>query len=217
MNTIAIEAQARTEMGKKATKALRAEGLIPCVLYGGKENIHFAVTPKQIKHVVYTDKFVVAQITVGGQTRDAILKDSDFDPVTDQPLHLDFQELVKGKNVKVQIPVKLTGFAAGVKEGGKLELVLRKLIVKTTPEKLITDIEVDVTHLTLGKSVKVRDLKSDLEIMNPLGNPIAQVIIPRAMRSASSKGPATGGGEDEEEGEEGTEGEGEGGEESSAE
>lgn len=187
MNTIAFEAQARTAMGKKATKALRAEGLIPCVLYGGAENVHFAATPKQIKDIVYTDKFVTAKITVDGKTYEAILKDSDFDPVSDKPLHLDFQELVPGKKVKVSIPVKLTGFAAGVKEGGKLELNLRKLIVKTTPEDLVTDIEVDVTNLTLGKSVKVRDLNTDLEIMNPLGNPIAQVIIPRAMRSAASK------------------------------
>ena len=187
MNTISFEAQARTAMGKKATKALRAEGLIPCVLYGGAENVHFAATPKQIKDIVYTDKFVTAKITVDGKTYEAILKDSDFDPISDKPLHLDFQELVPGKKVKVAIPVKLTGFAAGVKEGGKLELNLRKLIVKTTPENLITDIEVDVTKLTLGKSVKVRDLNTDLEIMNPLGNPIAQVIIPRAMRSAASK------------------------------
>lgn len=209
MNTITIEAQARTEMGKKATKALRSTGMIPCVLYGGKENLHFSVTPKQVKNLVYTDKFVIAHITLGGSTYEAILKDSDFDPVTDQALHLDFQELVKGKKVKVLIPVKLTGFAAGVKEGGKLELTLRKLIVKTAPENLITDIEVDITHLTLGKSVKVRDLKTDLEIMNPLGNPIAQVIIPRAMRSAASKG------ESDEDSEETTEGEG--GEEAAAE
>lgn len=205
MNTIAIEAEARTEMGKKATKALRAAGMIPCVLYGGKDNVHFAVTPKQVKHVVYTDKFVVAHITVNGKTHEAILKDSDFDAVSDQILHLDFQELVKGKKVKVLIPVKLTGFAAGVKEGGKLELNLRKLIVKTAPENLVTDIEVDVTKLTLGKSVKVRDLKTDLEIMNPLGNPIAQVVIPRAMRSAASKGPDGLDMEDDAEGEEGSE------------
>ena len=205
MNTIAIDAQARTEMGKKATKALRSTGMIPCVLYGGKENVHFSVTPKQVKHIVYTDKFVVAQITVNGNTHKAILKDSDFDPVTDQALHLDFQELVKGKKVKVLIPVKLTGFAEGVKEGGKLELNLRKLIVKTAPENLVTDIEVDITNLTIGKSVKVRDLKTDLEIMNPLGNPIAQVVIPRAMRSAAAG--AAEGAEGEEGAAEGAEGE----------
>ena len=205
MNNIAIEAQVRTEMGKKATKALRAEGMIPAVLYGGKENLHFAVTPKQVKNVIYTDKFVVAQITIDGKTHDAILKDSDFDPVTDKCLHLDFQELVKGKKVKVQIPEKLTGFAAGVKEGGKLELKLRKLTVKMKPEDLITDIEVDITHLTLGKSVKVRDLKTDLEILNPLGIPIAQVIIPRAMRSAASKGADESTPAEDGEGEEGAE------------
>ncbi|MCB0509979.1 MAG: 50S ribosomal protein L25 [Chitinophagales bacterium] len=191
MNRIAFEAQARTDMGKKATQALRNEGMIPCVLYGGKENVHFAVTLKQIKDIVFTDKFVVADITVNGKTHEAILKDSDFHPINDTILHLDFQELVKGKKVKVEIPVKLTGTAPGVKAGGKLELSLRKLIVKTTPENLLSEIEVNVGHLTLGKSVKVRDLKTDLEIMNSLGNPIAQVIIPRAMRSAASKGADT--------------------------
>ncbi|MEZ4979751.1 MAG: 50S ribosomal protein L25 [Chitinophagales bacterium] len=159
MNRIAFEAQARTDMGKKATQALRNEGMIPCVLYGGKENVHFAVTLKQIKDIVFTDKFVVADITVNGKTHEAILKDSDFHPINDTILHLDFQELVKGKKVKVEIPVKLTGTAPGVKAGGKLELSLRKLIVKTTPENLLSEIEVNVGHLTLGKSVKVRDLK----------------------------------------------------------
>lgn len=188
MNKIAFEAQARTDMGKKATTALRKEGMIPCVLYGGTENVHFAATLKQVKDIVFTDKFIIAEITVNGKTHEAILKDSDFHPITDSILHLDFQELVKGKKVKVQIPVVLTGTAPGVKAGGKLELSLRKLIVKTTPEKLVSEISVDISHLTLGKSVKVRDLKTDLEIMNSLGNPIAQVIIPRAMRSAASKG-----------------------------
>lgn len=192
MNTIVIDAQERKDLGKKATKALRAEGLIPCVMYGGKDNQHFAVNFKQIKDVVYTDKFVIAEIKIGGNSHKAILKDADFHPVSDKPLHFDFQELVDGNPVKVQIPVKLNGLAAGVKEGGKLELKLRKLAVKTTPDKLVSEIEVDVTNLTLGKSVKVKDVTTDLEIMNPGSIPIAQVVVPRAMRSAASQAGAVG-------------------------
>lgn len=184
MNTIAIEAQARTEMGKKATKALREQGLIPAVLYGGDENVHFSVTLKQIKNVVYTDKFVIAEITVDGKTYKTILKDSDFDPVTEQALHLDFQELTPGTKVKVNVPIRLTGFARGVKNGGVLTLNLRQLAIKALPKDLVTEIVVDVTELRIGKSIKVRDLKTDLEIMTPGGNPIVQVIVPRALRSA---------------------------------
>ena len=200
MNTIAIEAQARTEMGKKATKALRKEGLIPAVIYGGEENVHFSVTPKQIKNVVYTDKFVIAEITVDGKTHRTILKDADFDPVTDNPLHLDFQELMAGTKVKVEVPIKIEGFARGVKNGGVLALNLRKLAIKALPKDLVSEIVVDVTELRIGKSIKVRDLKTDLEIMTPGGNPIVQVIIPRALRSAGIT-------DDDDDAEEGAEGE----------
>lgn len=201
MNKIQIEAQARTEMGKKATKALRKEGLIPAVIYGGEDNVHFAVTPKQIKPVVYTDKFVIAEITVDGKTYNTILKDSDFDPVTDHPLHLDFQELTAGSKVKVEVPVTITGFARGVKNGGVLTQNLRKLGIKAFPKDLVTEISVDVTDLRIGKSIKVRDLKTDLEILTPGGNPIVQVIVPRALRSAGITD------DDDDETEEGAEGE----------
>lgn len=204
MNTIELQGQARTELGKKAANALRKEDKVPCVLYGGKENVSFAVDRMALKDVVYTDKFNVVKIDVDGKNYEAILKDVDLHPVNERPLHVDFQELVPNTPVKVQIPVKLTGFAKGVKNGGKLELSLRTLAVKATPEQLVSEIELDVTPIGLGKSLKVRDLKTDLEVMNPGGIPIAKVIIPRAMRSAASK--AEGGiPEDEDETEETTE------------
>jgi large subunit ribosomal protein L25 len=202
MNTIELQGQLRTELGKKAANLLRKEDKVPCVLYGGKENISFAVDRMALKDVVYTDKFHTVNIVVDGKTYNAILKDVDLHPINERPLHVDFQELVPNTPVKVQIPVKLTGFAKGVKNGGKLELSLRTLAVKATPEQLVSEIELDVTPIGLGKSLKVRDLKTDLEVMNPGGIPIAKVIIPRAMRSAASK--AEGGviSEDDEETEE---------------
>lgn len=187
MNTVALEGKSRTDFGKKATQALRKENLVPCVMYGGKANTHFFVAYNDLKDIVFTDKFVIAKVNVEGKETEAILKDADFHPVTDRILHCDFQELVKGTPVKVQIPVRLTGLAAGVKEGGKLELNLRKLMVKAIPENLVTEITLDVTALTLGKSIKVRDVQTDLEIINPSGIPIAQVVVPRAMKSAASK------------------------------
>lgn len=197
MNKIELQGQLRTELGKKAAKLLRKEDKVPCVLYGGKENISFAVDRMALKDVVYTDKFHTVNITVDGKSYNAILKDVDLHPINERPIHVDFQELVPNTPVKVQIPVKLTGFAKGVKNGGKLELSLRTLAIKATPEQLVSEIELDVTPIGLGKSLKVRDLKTDLEVMNPSGIPIAKVIIPRAMRSAASK--AEGGISDEDE------------------
>lgn len=199
MNKIEFEAQARTEMGKKATNALRNEGLVPCVMYGGKDNVHFSATLNQLKDVVYTDKFVIAKVTVNGQTREAVLKDIDFHPITDKILHIDFQELVKGRKVKVEIPISTSGLARGVKNGGVLSQNLRKLTVKAKPEEFIPEIVVDITNLGIGKSIKVRELKDlSFEVVTPGSNPIVQVIVPRTLRSAGLK--------DDEEGEEDAEG-----------
>jgi large subunit ribosomal protein L25 len=187
MNTIELQGQPRTDFGKKATEALRKEEKVPCVMYGGESSTHFSVEYKDLKNIVFTDKFTTVSVNVDGKTTTAILKDVDFHPTTDRILHVDFQELVEKTPVKVQIPVKLTGFAEGVKAGGKLELSLRKLAVKALPSQLVSEIELDITPLELGKSLKVRDLKTDLEILNPPGIPIAKVIIPRSMRSAASK------------------------------
>jgi large subunit ribosomal protein L25 len=190
MTSIELNGQPRTDFGKKATSLIRKEGKVPCVMYGGKENTHFVVEYNDLNDVVFTDKFNTVKVTVDGKTSTAILKDADFHPTTDRILHVDFQELVEGTPVKVQIPVKLTGFAIGVKAGGKLELSLRKLAVKAQPSQLISEIELDVTPIDLGKSLKVRDLKTDLEVLNPGGIPIAKVIIPRSMRSAATKAAA---------------------------
>lgn len=191
MNTISLKGTKRTEAGKKATKQLRKENQVPCVMYGGEKNISFAVKYNDLLKIIYTDQFLKVNVEVDGHSAEALVKDIDFHPVTDRILHVDFQELVPGKVVKTEIPVKLTGRAKGVAVGGVLELNLRKLAVKATPEQLVEHIELDVTALELGKSIKVKDLETDLKVMTPGGNPIARVIVPRAMRSAASKAEAT--------------------------
>jgi len=199
MKTISLEGVKRADAGKKSAKLLRKEDRVPCVMYGGAENISFSVKYNDLLKIVYTGDFLKVNVSVENIKADALVKDIDFHPVTDRILHVDFQELVAGKVIKTEIPVKTEGRAVGVATGGVLELNLRKLSVKATPEQLVPFITLDVTDLELGKSIKVRDVKTDLKILTPGGNPIARVIVPRAMRSAGAEG---------EEGEEGaTEGE----------
>lgn len=187
METLVIEGNVRTDVGKKATKALRNEGLIPCELYGGAENVHFSATNNGVKGIIYTPNFYTADLQVGGKSYKAIVKDIQFHPVTDEILHIDFQELVPGTVVRTEVPVKAVGSAEGVRVGGKLLINVRKLIVKTTPENLKDKIEIDVTSLKLGQSFKVRDIAdTGMQIMNAPGIPIATVEIPRSLRSAGS-------------------------------
>ncbi len=184
MESIVIEGNVRTGVGKKAVKAIRREGLIPCELYGGSENVHFSTTKNAVKGIIYTPKFYQADIQVDGKSYKAIVKDIQFHPVTDEILHIDFLEMVPGMKIRTEVPVVTVGVAEGVKTGGKLMLNVRKLSVKATPENLLDKIEIDVSHLDLGQSFKVRDIKdTGMEIMNAGGIPIAAVEIPRVLRS----------------------------------
>lgn len=197
MNSVAITGTARTVLGKKATKAVRKEGLIPCNIYGGKGNVHFSAPAKAFKSLIYTPDFKLAEITVGSNTHTAIIKEIQSHPVTDNILHIDFVELVDGKSIKAQIPIRLTGTAEGAKMGGVVIQKLRRAKVKTTPEKLVDAIELDISSLDLGDSARVRDIIEieGVEILNYSGSPIASVEVPRSLRSEQS---------DEEEGEGGT-------------
>lgn len=192
MKTIAIEGALRTDTGKKSTKALRNNGSVPCVVYGGEKNIHFSATTQSFRDLIYTNEFRVAEITVDGQTTKAIIKDVQFHPVTDAIMHIDFLELVEGKKLITQIPITLVGSPKGVKVGGVLMQKIRKVKVKTTPDQLSTSIQVNVEHLGLGKSIRIRDIEvSDkIEIMNSGGIPLASVEVPRALRSSTAKAEA---------------------------
>lgn len=189
MKTIAIEGTLRTGMGKKSTKALRNIGLVPCVVYGGAKNVHFTATTQAFRDLIYTNEFRIAAVNVDGDSVKAIIKDVQFHPITDKIMHIDFLELVDNKKLITQIPITLTGAPEGVKVGGVLMQKIRKVKVKTTPDQLSASIEVNVEHLDLGKSIRIRDIKvSDkIEIMNSGGIPIASVEVPRALRSSTSK------------------------------
>lgn len=188
MEVVAISPIKRAELGKKANKAVRKDELIPCVMYGGNENIFFSVTSKDVKDLVYTPDFKVAEITIDGQTYRAFVKDIQWHPITDAIRHIDFLLLIDGHKVKVDVPLRFTGVSPGVKLGGKLLQSVRKITIKTIPEHLIDAVYVDISNLDLGQSVRVRDIKPEdnVEIMNAPSIPVATIEIPRALRSAAS-------------------------------
>ncbi len=188
MQIIAIEGTVRTELGKKATKAVRKEGLVPCVAYGGATTIHFSAPTTAFKHLIYTPDFKIAEITIEGQAYRAILKDSQFHPVTESLLHIDFLLLENGRSFTTKVPVSLAGTAPGVKLGGKLMQVTRMVGIQTTPEKMVDHLSVDISKLDLGKSVRIRDIQAveGVEVLTSGSIPVAIVEIPRALRSAQA-------------------------------
>ena len=188
MQTVAITGTARTVLGKKAVKAVRSEGHIPCNVYGGKENVHFSAPVNDFKSLLYTPDFKVAEITVNGSVHKAIVKEVQAHPVTDRILHIDFVELIPEKAIKAKVPLRLVGQAEGAKTGGAVIQKMRHATVKTTPENLVDILEVDITELELGDSARVRDIKpvDGLEVLNNPSSPVVSIEIPRAVRSAQA-------------------------------
>ena len=188
MKVVNINGVARAATGKKATKAVRKEGKIPAIIYGDRENIHFSTTHQDVKSIVYTPEFKIAAIDVDGVAYRCVLKDTQFHPVSEQILHLDFLRLTEGETIKLDVPVKFIGNSPGVKEGGKLQQNLRRITIKTTPENMVDTVVLDISELKLGHSIRVRDIQAieGVEVMNPPGTPVASVEIPRALRSATA-------------------------------
>ncbi|MDR2145445.1 MAG: 50S ribosomal protein L25, partial [Tannerella sp.] len=158
MQTITISGQARTGVGKKATKADRKNGNIPCVMYAGNEVVHFTSTMGSLRALLYTPNFYKVIVDIDGTTSEALLKDVQVHPVSDEILHLDFIKLIPETKIYADVPIKIVGSSPGVREGGKLLIKVRKLKVRATPETLKDVIEVDISPLKLGQSIKVKDL-----------------------------------------------------------
>ena len=183
MQTITIEGQLRTGLGKGATRQLRSEGQVPGVIYGGDKELSFFAPVVAFKTLVYTSSFQLAEIKVDGKSYRCILKEIQFDKVTDALNHVDFLELVEGKKVTATIPLKFTGAAKGVKDGGKLITKMKALKVKTLPADLKENIEVDLTDLELNGNVRVEDVKeSKYEILNSPRIPIASIVLTRQLK-----------------------------------
>ena len=183
MKSITIEGQLRTESGKKATRQLRSQNLVPAVIYGGKSEINFAAPASSFKPIVYTSQFMLAEVKVDGNTYKCILKDLQFDKVTDVLTHVDFLELVDDKKVIASLPLNYVGTPAGVKAGGKLVTKMKSVKVKTLPKYLKEHIDVDLSNLELNANVRVQDIVADnMEILNSPRIPIASVTMTRQLK-----------------------------------
>ncbi|MBT0607829.1 50S ribosomal protein L25/general stress protein Ctc [Aequorivita echinoideorum] len=203
MKSITIKGSKRESVGKKATKALRNAGMVPCVVYGGEEPISFSADEIAFKDLVYTPDVHTVVIDLGGKKINAILQDIQFHPVTDRILHIDFYQIFDDKEVTMEIPVRTVGNSRGVRNGGVLRVVNRKLRVKALPENLPDFIEADITEMRIGNKMYTKSLKTeDYKIMHPENTVICQI---RTSRTAVA--------DVEEEAEEGDEAAAEGAEE----
>ena len=188
MKTITIDGQLRTAFGKAATRQLRSEEKVPAVIYGGAKEINFSAPASAFKNIVYTPEFILTEVNVDGSTYKCVLKDLQFDKVSDRLIHVDFLELVPGKKLIVNIPLKFTGTPVGVKEGGKLVVKIKSLKVKTLPENLAEHIEMDLSDLKLNENVRVQDVNApDMEIMNSPRIPVASVTMTRQLKQEEAK------------------------------
>ena len=189
MKSITIKGSERESVGKVATKALRNAGLVPCVLYGGNQAVHFSAEVMAFKNLVYTPNAHTVEIDLGkGKSFNAILQDIQVHPVSDKILHIDFFQLFDDKEITMEVPVKVVGTSKGVLAGGVLRLNTRKLKVKALPKNLPDFIEADITPLEMGNKLYVTKLVNEnYKLIHPDNTVVAQVRISRAAMKAAQE------------------------------
>ena len=198
MKEIEVKGQKRTDLGKKAAKAMRKENLIPCNLYGAAKNadgapeaMSIACPMSELRKIVYTPHIYVIKLVIDGEERTAILKELQFHPVTDALLHVDFYEVNDQKPITIGIPVKLNGLAQGVRDGGRMNLSIRKINVTAKYQDIPEHLDIDVTSLTIGKSIKVGDLHYEgLEMATSKNVVVCSIKATRKSIAAASEAEA---------------------------
>ncbi|MDD7317491.1 MAG: 50S ribosomal protein L25/general stress protein Ctc [Prevotella sp.] len=196
MKEISVTGQKRSDLGKKATKMLRKEGLVPCNIYGEKkgenglpEALAFAVPMSELRKLVYTPNIYVVNILIDGEKHLAIMKELQFHPVTDALLHVDFFAINDEKPVVIGVPVKLNGLAQGVRDGGRMSLIVRKVNVRAKYKDIPETLDIDVTNMTIGKSIKVGDLHFDgLEMVTSKEVVVCTIKATRKSNAAAQAG-----------------------------
>jgi len=185
MKTIDISVKKRTEVGKKSTKELRKQDLVPCVMYGGSEVYHFYAHQNEFLHLIYTPNIYLVNIDIEGDKHQAITQELQFHPVTDKIQHIDFVEIFEDKPVTISIPIELVGSAEGIKEGGKPRQKRRSLRVKGLPKHLPDRLEIDITNVNVGDVIKVGDLSyPNLEVLDPARSMVYAIVSSRVAMAA---------------------------------
>jgi len=187
MKIFELKGELRAATGKVNTKQLRREDKVPCVLYGGAENIHFSVELKPVKKLVYSHNVFLVDLDIDGKIYKAIIKDLQFHAVTDVLAHIDFLQIFEDKAIEMNIPVELQGLSSGVKAGGKLLTINRKIKTRALPKHMPDTLVVDVTNLGLGKTIKVGDVAyENIQLLNVKNTVIAAVKLTRAAKGAAT-------------------------------
>lgn len=189
MKTIEIKGSKREATGKKDSKKLRVEGNVPCVLYGGQEPVHFYANSKDFKKLLYTPNVYLVDVDVDGTISKAIVQDVQYHAIEDEILHVDFLQVSEKKPIKIEVPVKVQGYAEGMRKGGKMKLNLRRLKVKALPQHLPDAIPVNIDALDLAQSIKVGELQMEnIEFLNAKSIPVVTIVVTRAAKAAASTG-----------------------------
>jgi large subunit ribosomal protein L25 len=192
MKSIELKGTIRESVGKKHNKALRANGTLPCILYGGKESVYFSVVEKELKEIIYTPKVYLVELGINGKKYLSKIQDIQFHPVSDAPVHIDFYEVSDDKTIDIDVPVRVEGNSIGVREGGKLIQDSRKLKVRGLVKNLPDEIVVDISDLSVGKSLRVGDLThKKVEFIDLKTNPVVSVKVTRAAAAAAAPATAT--------------------------
>ena len=193
MKEIKVTGQKRTDLGKKASKLVRKEGLVPCNLYGEARKdgkpvaLSFTASMAELRKLVYTPHIYVVELVIDGESHTAVLKELQFHPVTDALLHVDFYEVNDQKPITIGVPVKLVGLAQGVRDGGRMNMSIRKINVKAPYQQIPEHLDIDVTGLRLGKSIKVGELSFEgLEIATSKDVVVCSVKMTRNAVTAAA-------------------------------
>jgi len=199
MKVVSLSGSLREGVGKKDAKKVRKAGLVPCVLYGGEKQIHFTVKSIEFDKFLFTPEVTLVDIDIDGQVYRAVIQDLQYHPVTDKTLHVDFLQVFEEKPVKISIPLKIVGTSPGVIKGGKLNKKMRKVLVMALEKFLPDFVEVDISTLNIGTSIRVEDLNVEgLKFMDPPRSVVVTVKTARVLAAEDE--------DDEEEGDEGAEG-----------
>jgi large subunit ribosomal protein L25 len=183
MKTIEINCSLRKELGKKSSMELRKANNVPCVLYGGKENVHFSTHENNFTKLIYTPDAHLVKLNIEGKVFEAVLKEIQFHPVTDKIIHIDFTEVSGDKPITIGIPIKVSGDSAGVKAGGKLRIRRRSLLVKGNAGDIPEFLPIDITELKIHQSVKVSDLSFDkIELVDPKKSMVLTIATSRVAQ-----------------------------------
>ncbi|MFN5347201.1 MAG: 50S ribosomal protein L25/general stress protein Ctc [Bacteroidota bacterium] len=188
MKTIEINGAKRANISKQEVKSLRGSEMVPCVLYGGEEQVHFSTDLSSFKGLVYTPDVHMVKLSVDGKEYQCVIQDVQYHPVTDVIIHADFLQVFDNKPVTMSIPVKLTGASEGVKMGGKLVTKYRRLKVKALPANLPDFISVDISPMKIGDSIRVRDLNlSEVTLLESPANVIVSVNMTRNVSAEAAE------------------------------